>query len=404
MKIIKWLSIFLSISLGANLWFVWYISQQPKPSETNELSPSPLLSTEKNIYRDTGNTSGLVKNTSQHQRTDTDTENALEVKRAETISADEIETIKANRSDFLNYLKGLAQEQAFITLEYEVADYLRQYPQDMQALLLEAQAYYHTKPLNIALVHYIELLSLPLSAKEREEVEKLVQINTTRVIQQFSGDGAWDLLAKFLEPLVQIDPLNRQYLMPLARAYGMQSQFSLMEDALAAYPSDDQRALRLRKNVQARLNNEPSAPAPYDMPDMKDASPYDFREADVLLKQSRGHFVAQAHVHNTIANLLVDTGASTTALSDVKFSRIPVQHKEFLGLFNVNTAGGTIEAPIYKIKRFKLGKRVLANTSVLILPSENLSEYDGLLGMNVLSQFDLAFDANSNTMRMYRKR
>ena len=410
MKIIKWLSVILSISLGANLWFLWYFYA------TNESPRTPA-------YNGSGSYSPSAKRTDEQDAGDIARDNhglaiakpqdglASNIQGLGSNAIDtampnepELERLRADRSAFLNYLKALDKQQKFVTLDYEVSDYLRQYPQDIEALLLEAKAYYHTQPLNIALVHYMDLLSKPLPREDRDEIEKLIAVNTTRVVQQFTSDNAWDLLAEFLEPLVQIDPLNRQYLMALARAYGMQQQFTLMEDMLATFASDDARANRLRENVFARLNNETVIETPSDLPPLDETPFGGSRVADVLLKQSRGQFVTQARVHNTLVNLLVDTGASTTAISDIKFSSIPKPQVEFLGLFNVNTAGGTIEAPIYKVKQFTLGQRTLNNTSVLILPSNNLSQYDGLLGMNVISQFDLAFDATSETMRMYKKR
>jgi clan AA aspartic protease (TIGR02281 family) len=401
MKIIKWLSIVLSISLGANLWFLWYFydsSNQPF-SPIQAMQHKALQDNTSQVAQDGNISENAVRQLKNNKQPSISWD-----EQAVVIDESELTKIKAQRSSFLAYLNNLAQKQQFVLLEYEVTDYLRLYPQDIEAVLLEAMAYYHTQPLNTALVHYIELLSLPLPIEDREEVEKLIMVNITRVIQQFSGDGAWDLLAEFLEPLVQVDPINRQYLMPLARAYGMQRQFSLMEDALAAFSPTDVRANRLRDNVMARLNNEPSAQTPDDLPLLAELPQNRNREADVLVKQNRGRFVTQARVHNTPVNLLVDTGASTTALSDIKFSTIDKKHLEFLGLFNVNTAGGTIEAPIYKVSQFKIGQRTLRNTSVLVLPAENLSQYDGLLGMNVLSQFDLAYDAETETMRMYRKR
>lgn len=394
MQFIKILSIFLSISLGANLWFAWNWYQHNvaasdlnnHSSSNNELSTQHSWSTTKAEDEPT-----LVKS------------DTAQTSRRQLMTHSNDKSIQRNQAAQLKRLELLAQQQEFEMLEFEVRAYLRLYPQDINAMLLEAQSYYHNKPLNIALIHYHQLLSQALSPLQVKDIEKLIAVNTTRVIQQFSGDGAWDLLAEFLEPLVQIAPLNRQYLMALARAYGMQSQFTLMEAVLANFPSDDLRASRLRENISARLNtstqDEPSIEISKSTADTLIGD----RRADLLLKQEQGQFVTAARVHNTAVNFLIDTGASTTAISNVKFDSIDSGQTEFIGLFNVNTAGGTIEAPIYKVKHITVGQRTLVNTSVLILPSENLGRYDGLLGMNVLSQFDLVYDAGTRTMRMYKK-
>ncbi len=401
MNAIKCLGIFLSISLGANMWFIW-----------RDYNKAQLANNKPNYFSQTSNNEYLYNNSTKNSKTHVNeldaqpiTTDFLKPSSTHHNQTNTEDNFRNNQVLDLEHLQILASNHDFQTLEYEVSAYLRIHPQDISAMLLEAQAYYHNKPLNIALVHYQELLSQPLNNEQRQDVKKIIAVNTTRIIQQFSGDGAWDLLAKFLEPLIQIDPLNRQYLMALAHAYGMQEQFTLMEDTLASFAANDVRANRLRDEVLGRLERQKNGQQ--QEPQLAQAQPLEEplkdRVADVSLQQTRGHFMTQARVHDTVVNLLVDTGASTTAISDIKFDSIAANQVEFLGLFNVNTAGGTIEAPIYKIKQFVLGQRTLSNISVLVLPSENLSRYDGLLGMNVLSQFDLAYDAASQTMKMYKK-
>jgi len=392
MKLIKSLSILLSISIGANLWFSWnWYKQSQLVITQNQEASDERISAVRHSWTNTVN-----ENTTSLETL----ANSNLPKKSLDLN---VESGQENQAAHFKALVSLAKAQEYEKLEYETRNYLRLYPQDIEAMLLEAKSYYHNKPLNIALVHYHQLLSKPLSPQQQQDVEKLIAVNTTRVIQQFSGDGAWDLLAEFLEPLVQIAPLNRQYLMALARAYGMQSQLTLMEAVLANFPSNDVRSSRLRENIIARLNSSSTEESLGESPQNATDVLIGDRRADVLLKQEQGHFVTAAKLHNTSVNLLIDTGASTTAISDVKFNTINAEQLEFIGLFNVNTAGGSIEAPIYKVRNMTIGQRTLVNTSVLILPSENLGRYDGLLGMNVLSQFDLIYDAASRTMRMYKK-
>lgn len=403
MKPIKTLSILLSISLGANLWFVWtwHKSSVNKQTKTEQAQRVNRLSG-KNETQTVNSQQQILQNQNKDQNTpDTLTPSSVITSSTEYSGTN---NYRRDQKAYLTYLRSLVKDKAFDVLEYEVSDYLRLYPQDIEGQIIEAQVYYHNKPLNVALVHYQALLSQNLNTNQREQIEELIAINTTRVVQQFSGDGAWDLLATFLEPLVQIDPLNRQYLMALARAYGMQQQFTLMEDVLANFARDDVRANRLRQTVLARLDanqraNQPNQSTASIFEDDLDSS----RSADVLLKQRGGHYIAPAQINNASVRLLVDTGASTSAISKAKFDKISRSTVEFLGLFTVNTAGGRIQAPIYKVENFILGEQQLKNTSVLVLPSDNLGRYDGLLGMNILSQFDMSFDASDQTMRLFKK-
>lgn len=398
MRIIKWLSILLSVSLGANLWFIWYLHKQSTQDNTEVVGKQTQ---ENKSVKPLPNINWQINESSlQNSRT---------VDSKTTSSIDHgTNTPKPNS---LSYLQYLADNGDYHALEYAAQTYLRLNPNDINAMLLEAQAYLHTKSLNTAIIHYQSLLSQALSAEQRQQVLKLIQVNTSNVIQQFTGDGAWNLLAEFLEPLVQVDPLNNQYLLSLARAYGMQQQVGLMENILAALPPDDSRANRLRAKVTARLNS-PANGTTASKASMLDeilSSGMDTgqanldKPADVIISKQRGHFITQARINNRVLDLLLDTGASTTVISESHFSRLKRSELRFLGQFTVSTAGGKIQAPIYRVKEFSIGAITLNNISALVLPSENLHPYDGLLGMNVLSQFDMSFDATSETMRMYKK-
>ena len=298
-------------------------------------------------------------------------------------------------------LTQLAAEQQYEKLQYELKVYLRHYPNDIDALLLEAQTYIHTLPLSQAIVHYYGLLSLPLSQSQLEDVQHFIASNTSTVIQQFTADKAWDLLAEFLEPLVQVDPLNRQYILSLGRAYGMQEQFSLMENVLAALSRDDLRAQRLRTMVRAKIDEQNQPLADAELSSRNES--FDAETADVEILKSDGQFITPVSVNNTRLNLLLDTGASTTAISHTKFARLPANEHVFMGKFTVNTAGGSIQAPIYKISSMLLGDVELRNTNVIILPADNLHQLDGLLGMNALSQFNIEFDAQNESVKLFKK-
>jgi len=367
MNTTKWLSILLSISLGANFWFMWNQHQVTKKSklQSNIISqqvPDSSHTSIKHPWMNNDSTESLNNNAQQSDG---------------LLSFDSTEL--NSQEDFFAFLSALVKAKEYDTLEFEVSRYLRLYPNDMKALMLEAEAYYHTKPLNTALVHYHELLSKPLTNAQINEVEKIIAVNTTRVIQQFSGDGAWDLLAAFLEPLVQIDPLNRQYLLALARSYGMQQQFTLMEDVLAAFSADDPRAKRLRDNVLARLNQEDVDEALIDsLANIEDFNPAEGRSPIVVLPQWRGQFIAQARIYDTPVNLLVDTGASTTVVSDRVMETVLAKEIELLGKCAVNTAGGQIQAPIDKVKSMLIGPVTVSNATVLVLPVQNLSQFDCL--------------------------
>lgn len=376
------LSLCLLLSLTANVYFAWHYFL--KDDHTNEPAQYPTA----NIYvEDTVNSGALAKSAANTKQT--------QVRESADLSQESQQTA-------FSRLQQYAAEQRYEELQYELKTYLRHYPNDVDALLLEGQAYAHTLPLSQAIVHYYGLLSLPLSKSQLEDVQHFIASNTSTVIQQFTADKAWDLLAKFLEPLVQVDPLNRQYILSLGRAYGMQEQSSLMENVLAALSPDDPRAQRLRAAVNAKISAQSKLTFAEASATNNNES-LSFETADLEILKTDGKFITQVSISNTKLNLLLDTGASTTAISNTKFSKLPADEHIFMGKFNVNTAGGTIQAPIYKVSSLFLGDIELRNTNVIILPANNLHPLDGLLGMNALSQFNIKFDAQNENVKLFKK-
>jgi clan AA aspartic protease (TIGR02281 family) len=95
---------------------------------------------------------------------------------------------------------------------------------------------------------------------------------------------------------------------------------------------------------------------------------------------------------NAVA-LLIDTGASITAISSDYFHDLSSHFKvNFLGRFNVNTAGGKVLAPMYQFTELKLNHATVKEISIMVLPMRNMDNVNGLLGMNFLREFDFKID------------
>jgi clan AA aspartic protease (TIGR02281 family) len=383
-SLLSWL---LIVSLCFNAYLLWQLNQRDK-SETlipKDISQAPAAIEAKNI--DATNPHGtLLDNNVSTRKADTPSQAIIEVP-PEGIT--------------LSFLRSLKQQQAFEALSFYVSSYLREHPQDIDALLLEAEAYFYTQPLNSALVNYYGLRDAMLSDAQLEQINQLIDVNTTRIIQQFSGDGSWDLLATFLEPLIQVDPLNRRYIMALAKAYGMQEQTVLMENVLAALPRDDSRAQRLRDSIYTESPSEAEIDDPQEIVDPN--APQIF-EGEVRLIARNGQYYTDVRLSDIDAQLLIDTGASTTAISQEVFDQIRTTNTSYLGTFNVQTAGGAVSSPIYRIAELLIGEERLNNVSVMVLPTENLQNFDGLLGMNVIKRFNVSYDQSAGTMRMYKRK
>ncbi|GLR69676.1 retropepsin-like aspartic protease family protein [Agaribacter marinus] len=293
--------------------------------------------------------------------------------------------------DTLQQLRGQKRYEELLVV---VRQYLRMHPKSIPALLLEAETIYHTQNLNTAITHYYGLRDLPLDDEQRYEVNKFIEIHSSKIIQQFSGDESWNLLAAFLEPLFHIDPTNRRYIMALAKAYGMDAQYSLMEDILASLPTDDPRAQKLRRQIYNSDNSVEEKPlltaAQNDL-----AFDRQMMSADdvVVLRKFQNQYLSNVSLGRANMKLLVDTGASITAVSDAYLPALKA-FGEYLGVFQVQTAGGQISSQMYKVPELMVGKTRVKNVTLMVLDGKNLGDFDGLLGMNVISRYDVISNDN----------
>lgn len=131
--------------------------------------------------------------------------------------------------------------------------------------------------------------------------------------------------------------------------------------------------------------------------DARDGSGEDGRRERVfrITASRNGHFMADARLNNRPVEMLVDTGASVTAL--------PVSVAEDIGIFlsnsdynlPINTANGTTYGARAEIDSLRLGNIHLKHIDAIVLKDESLEQ--PLLGMSVLHRLD-RFDISNGTL------
>ena len=112
-----------------------------------------------------------------------------------------------------------------------------------------------------------------------------------------------------------------------------------------------------------------------------------------LVKQS-AHYLIDGQLDNHEITLLIDTGASISVLSQWFFEQKASQFKsEFIRHAPFDTAGGRVEAPIYRFESFAIGEyRVRDIEFVVMQLSQKGGISQGLLGMNFLKHFAFQID------------
>ena len=115
------------------------------------------------------------------------------------------------------------------------------------------------------------------------------------------------------------------------------------------------------------------------------------------VKRYGEHFIVTSTINdNNQLNLMIDTGASLTTLSQVSFSKLDDTYFEFQGLRMFNTANGLARGEVYKADSIQIGEVVAENIDIAVLAYEPNNGIDGLLGMNVLRNFRFEIDQDNN--------
>lgn len=280
-------------------------------------------------------------------------------------------------------------DKQYAALELFLRDYLQQHPLDMDFLLLEAELLVQTALLSDAIAHYYSLKKQAANAQQTQLIEQQIQTLAGHTINQLQKAYAWDNLAIFVEPLLQLEPQNRRYILALAEAYAQQQQTNLMENVLAALDYADPSATRIR---QLALAGDIKNPDPVELSDASPSQNTKFTSA-ISLQQVGAQYVVQGQLSGNQVALLIDTGASITAISRGYFQTLSQRFKgNFIGRFKVNTAGGEVLAPMYQFAELKLNHVSVHDISIMVIPMVNTETVNGLLGMNFLREFDFKLD------------
>ncbi|GAB5381637.1 MAG: hypothetical protein Alis3KO_08370 [Aliiglaciecola sp.] len=276
-----------------------------------------------------------------------------------------------------------------------ILDYLRANPRDIDYLLLEADLVKLTAQTSDVLQHFYGLLDLPLNTEQKAEVLLVITSLTIDNIEKLKSIRSWDVLATFLEPLWQFDPNRRSIIVGLAEAYARQGQEFLMENVLASLPQDDLEVSKIR-SMLANVKNAS------EIIDIDENQRLDY-ERTLDLENFGDHFIAQAFIGRYSLNLMIDTGASTTVITDRTFQQLRRRSDfNYVGTYKINTAGGQVYAPIYQLKQLFIGGFRLDDLAVVVLPMPDFTQANGLLGMNLLRQFDFKIDQQNSQLLLNR--
>ena len=391
------LTLFLCVSLGINVYLWISLKQHNNGAYKLEADYEHHLQHEAALESETqakGNIEPFNKERGSTSFSNADRTNIPSNERGDL----SLSSQRITQSDIAT-LTTLLNNGQYALLATELTNLLKNDPLNESLLLLEAELTELTKPLPTAIVHYYDLAELPLSLETLSFIDNKIATLYQQAQTQLSQDEQWELVARLNEPLYQRIPDAKHYTLNLAEAYAYQQKLTLMEDVLAALPLNDRDANIIRNKAydMRDIANTDNMPSESELaPTGAEAARYQTR---VALQRIGDQYRLEAKALNQKATMILDTGASTTAISSRLFARLGrMRNLTFIGNFNVRTASGTIEAPLVQIPRFYFAGYEFNDVSAIVLPEGALPDSDGLLGMNVLGQFDFEIMPQSSEL------
>jgi len=141
----------------------------------------------------------------------------------------------------------------------------------------------------------------------------------------------------------------------------------------------------LAREPETRAVQAPAAPAsPAPRPAASDMPVLSANAAHLRLEDD-GHYWANANVDGAHVKFMVDTGASTVALTFNDAQRIGLRPDTLDYKWRIRTAGGEVMGASVMVESIQIGRVEVRNVEAMVL-RENLSQ--SLLGMTFLSQLE----------------
>lgn len=264
--------------------------------------------------------------------------------------------------------------------------FLNQFPDDLPWLLIRAEQLILTGNINSALEEYYQLLKrISDDEQERKLLERIHQRVAAR-LDILKAQQQWLKIIELVEPLLAYEPVYPPYLLALTQANLQRQDYDNAQQLLGQVPlTGEYRPLVHQLQVQIDLALS--------------------EDSNIDLHPMGEHYLIAGTINDDHdIRLIIDTGASTSVLSRAKFNEIrDWADPEFISEENVYTAGGVVNAPVYRFTSFRVNNLQVEDLIFVIIDLPDRRS-DGLLGMNFLKQFHFQIDQQNDQLRISPRR
>lgn len=301
------------------------------------------------------------------------------------------------RTKLLNELRSLTENRNNSDFSELVESYLSIYYDDIDVLLLLAE-------FNQANGSYLEVVNVFLLAKtyaysdpDQKNVLNRFDEFVIDIDNSYTGQQDWwsliNLYAHISDSgLMTSSYRYRQSLAHLRsgdEAFAIEQFKELLDDPLVGESA---------AKVLGKLTPEAEDPI------IVDHAPWEGAETIALEKLGNQYAVNLTNNRQDSVKLLIDTGASMTAMSRNAYNILNASGEAVEQDKRVfRTAGGLVQGTVYSVPELSLGPYRLENTQIAVIDFDRGRSIDGLLGMNILGQFRFHIDQDTPQLLLMSK-
>lgn len=279
-----------------------------------------------------------------------------------------------------NHLRQLTDHQEYDKAITLLKEYLQTHPDDAQAWYWLASCYQSMGRLALAVESSLEYLT---RERDADNAQNAID-NLKRLLQQLGKNQPADQIEWHIEQinkLLDISINDGQLHLMLAQLYlDTHDEYQAQYHALMAANQLD--TASQAEKILAQLNGDIA-----DEP------------MQISLTRYGEQFIVTVYIENTPANLLLDTGASISGVTSRYVAKYPFMVKNSKPI-QLNTASGTKESYLFTVDNLQMGNTRFAQHMLAVLPMNELTEFDGLLGVDILGKFDFVIDQNNSVLKL----
>lgn len=302
------------------------------------------------------------------------------------------------RTSILNELERLSAAQNHADFPALTESYLSIYYDDIDVLLLQA-GFNQASGNNLEAVNvYLLAKTYAYSSVDQQKVANHFDDFVKKTDISYTNQGNWGSLINLYSHISTSGLMTSTYQYQQALAHlGSGDEFYAIE-LLNQLLNDNQ----IGKSAAIALNNLTSGT---EIPTTARSSDLDDGQSIALQKAGNQFLVDLKNNRQDSVKLLIDTGASMTAMSRASFDILNTNGdaiEQDTRIFR--TANGPTTGTVFSVPELILGPYLLKNTQVAVINFGADRSIDGLLGMNILGQFRFQIDQENARLLLSNKK